>query len=145
MHGFNLLENITHYHINMPLYQPQSVPFWVNPPNEEASHAVTFLSRNFACTLLQQQAIVFFYTSLFSAHSFSMSQSLSSADWSGVSSTLWFGSLLRGLRAMKLVVGAMETHPVMGWLQRNWGCTLGRTPPLSPPSHHSLFAALPPK
>lgn len=56
------------------------------------------------------------------------------ADWSGVSSMLWFGSLLRGLRAMKLVVGAMQTHPVMGWLQRNWGCTLGRTPHTHPSS-----------
>lgn len=37
-----------------------------------------------------------------------------------------------GLSAMKLVVGAMQTHPVMGWLQRNRGCTLGHCSPPNP-------------
>lgn len=49
------------------------------------------------------------------------------AHESGVSFRLWFGSVFCGLRAMKLVVGAMQTHPVMGWLQRNWGYIVGRT------------------
>lgn len=31
-----------------------------------------------------------------------------------------FGLVLRGLRAMKLAVAAMWTHPMMGWLQRGW-------------------------
>lgn len=46
-----------------------------------------------------------------------MSQSLSSAgsrvERSGVSSTLRLGLAFCGLRAMKLVVGAVQTHPVM--------------------------------
>lgn len=116
----------------------------------------TFLSRKLSLLCLHLVATarhrICLYVPVFCSFLFYEPISIISRQQTGVSSTLWFGSVLRGLRAMKLVVGAMQTHPVMGWLQRNWGCALGRTPtppsstPFQPPAvGSSLLRCLPNK
>lgn len=69
-----------------------------------------------------------------------MNKSLSSAcsrlQRSFLRAVVWL--VLHVVSAMKLVVRAMQTHPVMAWLQRNGGRTLGRTPPSPPLLQHPL-------